>query len=205
MSLKRNRVFKHQLPKGELNVVSLMDILTTLLFFLLLAASFTRLAALDASGFISNKSFAQEEAKKKPVFTLEVIVHDPKSATIWLGPLTGLSAAHEPDLNRYLALQFKGDANAGFTRKLEANDPHALVSLIQQALIPIKKSFPGETTAVVAFTDRVPYQQMVDSIAGVKSLGESREGVKVSNAIGMPESTKVLFPEIVISEWGEGA
>lgn len=202
MSLKRARVFKHKLPKGELNVVSLMDILTTLLFFLLLAASFTRLASLDASGFISNKSFSDQG--KKPTFTLEVIINDAKSASVWLGPLTGLRVAHEGELNRYLGLQFHGDAASGYTRKLEANDPHALVALIQQALIPIKKSFPDELTAVVAFTDRVPYQQVVDSIAGVKSLDDQHEAVHVSTAIGTSENTKVLFPEIVISEWGEG-
>ena len=188
---------------GELNVVSLMDILTTLLFFLLLAASFTKRASLDASGFISNKSFAERE--KKPTFTLEVIVQDEKNATLWLGPLTGLRVARESELLKHLSAQFQGTSETGFTRKVAAADIKALTAQIQAELVPIKMSFPDELGAVIAFTDRVGYQTMVDAIAAVKSLGDKQEGITVKNAIGQTEHTKILFPQLVISEWGEGA
>jgi hypothetical protein len=202
MSLKKG-LFKHKLPQGELNVVSLMDILTTLLFFLLLAASFTRISALDASGFLSNKSFS--ESDKKPFFTLEVIVHDERSATVWLGPLTGLKISREDELTRYLGGSFSGDSATGYLRKVQAADLKGLVAQIQQALVPIKASFPDELTAVIAFTDTVSYQTMVDTIAAVKSLDPQQGSINVTNAIGQKERTKILFPQLVISEWSEGA
>ena len=69
----------------------------------------------------------------------------------------------------------------------------------------IKRSFPEELAAVIAFTDGIKYQEMVDAVTAVRSFGDKGEGFELRNSIGQREKTKILFPNLVISEWVEGA
>jgi hypothetical protein len=202
MSLKPAR--RRRMPfASEINVVSLMDILTTLLFFLLISASFQQLSSLDSSGFFSNK-IVVETPNKKPQFTLEVIFHSPTNASIWLGPLKGLHVMAQKDLISELEDKYTGGrGDDGFMRKLSGKDLPDLLSKIQNGLVPIKKSFPEELGAVIAFTDGIKYQEMVDAVTAVRSLGPKQTGFDVRNTIGQWERTKVLFPNLVISEWVE--
>jgi hypothetical protein len=204
MSLKR--AYRKKLPfSGEINVVSLMDILTTLLFFLLLSVSFQQLSSLDTSGFLSNKLIV-DNPDKKPVFTLEVILHSPTKASIWLGPLKGLHVMAQDQLIETLRASYTGgDGSEGFVRKVDGKDLPELLSKIQEDLIPIKRSFPEELAAVVAFTDGIKYQEMVDAVTAVRGIGPKQEGFELRNSIGQREKTKILFPNLVISEWVEGA
>lgn len=205
MSLKPPRK-KRKMPfAGEMNVVSLMDILTTLLFFLLLSASFQSLSSLESSGFLTNKAVV-DTSNKKPQFTLEVIFHTPTQASIWLGPLKGLRVMAQDELISELKSEFTGgDGSEGFLRKLEGKDLTDLLAKIQDGLIPIKRSFPEELAAVIAFTDGITYQQMVDAVTSVRALGPKQESFELRNLLGQREKTKVLFPNLVISEWSEGA
>jgi len=190
---------------GEMNVVSLMDILTTLLFFLLLSASFQSLSSLESSGFLSNKTVV-DSTNKKPQFTLEVIFHSPTQASIWLGPLKGLHVMAQDDLVSMLKSSYQGSGGEeGFLRKFEGKDMPDLLAKVQDGLIPIKRSFPEELGAVIAFTDGIKYQEMVDAVTSVRSLGPKQEGFELRNLLGQRERTKVLFPSLVISEWSEGA
>jgi len=70
-----------------------------------------------------------------------------------------------------------------------------------RSLIPIKRSFPEEVSAVIAFTDSIKYQEMIDAVTAVRTLGPKVEAFEVRNTIGQRERTKVLFPSLVISEW----
>jgi len=204
MSLKLS--YRRKLPfSGEINVVSLMDILTTLLFFLLLSVSFQQLSSLDTSGFLSNKLLV-DNPDKKPQFTLEVIFHSPQQASIWLGPLKGLRVMAQDDLVKMLQASYTGgDGSEGFLRKVDAKDLPELLARVQEGLIPIKRSFPEELSAVIAFTDGIKYQEMVDAVTAVRSMGPKAESFEIRNSIGQREKTKVLFPNLVISEWIEGA
>jgi hypothetical protein len=204
MSLKK--VYRRKLQfSSEINVVSLMDILTTLLFFLLLSVSFQQLSSLDSSGFLSNKLIINNP-DNKPQFTLEVIFHSPQHASIWLGPLKGLHVMAQDDLVGMLRSQYTGgDGSEGFLRKVEAKDLPELLSKVQEGLIPIKRSFPDELAAVIAFTDGIKYQEMVDAVTAVRGIGPKGQFFEIRNSIGQREKSKVLFPSLVISEWVEGA
>lgn len=201
--LRSKRSFKQNLPNGEMNVVSLMDILTTLLFFLLISASFANLAGLDSSGFLSSQSQAIRDSK--PVFTLELILHGSKSATIWLGPVNELAGViDKAALVKFLNSEFRGNETQGFTKTVDAKNFQDLMSRVQELLIPIKKSFPSELVAVLALTDGVTYQETVDATAALKTLDLKREGIMTTNAIGQKETTRILFPSVILSEWSEG-
>jgi len=197
---------RRRLPfNSEINVVSLMDILTTLLFFLLLSASFQQISSLDSSGFLSNK-LLQDNPDHKPQFTLEVIFHSPTKASVWLGPLKGLHVSNADELIGNLRSNYAGgDGSEGFLRKFEAKDLTELLGKVQEGLIPIKRSFPEELGAVIAFTDGIKYQEMVDAVTAVRSISPKGDAFEVRNAVGQKERTKILFPNLVISEWVEGA
>ena len=200
MRLKR-RPFKLSLPPGELNVVSLMDILTTLLFFLLIVASFSRLSVV--SGFGIPSLLAETEDDNRPRFVLEVILKSPTQALIWLGPTTGLTIHHSKDLSAYLSKEFKGTDSTGFTRTVTAKDAESLLGEIQAAVVPIKRSFPTQTTAVVAIQDQVSYQTLVNAVAKLSSLDKKQPAFEIVNSDGEREMTKVLFPQVIVSEWSE--
>ena len=202
--LRKSTRFKQELPAGEMNVVSLMDILTTLLFFLLISASFTRLSGIDATGFLSNY-MAVDNPNRQPTFTLQVAVLSDHKASILVGSLDGLKITDPTSLLAYLQGQYHGNAQHGFTRTLEAADFKTLMVEIQQSLIQIKKGFPSEFAAIAAFADGVNYQQVVDSMATIRSLDDKDPGFEIVNAIGQREKTKVLFPTVIVSEWSEGA
>jgi hypothetical protein len=98
-----------------------------------------------------------------------------------------------------------GDGSEGFLRKLDAKDLPELLGKVQEGLIPIKRSFPDELSAVIAFTDGIKYQEMVDAVTALRTIGPTGQSFELRNTIGQREKTKVLFPNLVISEWVEGA
>ena len=202
--LRKSARFKQELPAGEMNVVSLMDILTTLLFFLLVAASFTHISGIDATGFLTNY-LAVDNPNRKPTFTLQVALINDRKASILIGSLDGLKITDQEALLAYLKGQYQGEPAHGFTRTVEAADFKALLTEVQRSLVQIKKSFPSEFAAIAAFSDGVTYQQMIDSMAAIRSLDEKEQGFEVVNAVGKREKTKVLFPTVIVSEWSEGA
>jgi biopolymer transport protein ExbD len=200
MRLKK-RQFKLTLPAGEINVVSLMDILTTLLFFLLIVASFSHLSFVEGTGLVNQP---QSAANNLPKFALEVIFNSPTTATVWLGPLNGLNVNEPAQFEQFLQTQFQAKGNEGFIKKLTGTDSQNLIAQIQQTLIPIKRGFPDQLSVVAALSDQIPYQQMIDSVSGIRSLGEKQESIDLTDSQGRREKTKVLFPQVIISEWAEG-
>lgn len=198
MLLKR-RSFKSTLPGGELNIVSLMDVLTTLLFFLLVAANFSKLSAVNGFGVPSN--LASKELDTKPRFTLEVILESQTQAMIWLGPIAELHVGRGDALIDYLGKYFGGNPREGFGRKIRGKDLGTLLATIQESLIPIKQSFPNETTAVLAVSDKLSYQELVSSVSALSSTNEKKPGFEIVSSLGRTTLNKVLFPQVVISEW----
>ena len=87
MSLKKSkRKEKFKLPMVEVNVISLMDILTTMLFFLLVFASFANYSIVKSSALVKG----DPSETNKPTFTLEVRMLSDKSAQVWLGSINKL-------------------------------------------------------------------------------------------------------------------
>lgn len=199
MRLKK-RKFKLTLPAGEINVVSLMDILTTLLFFLLIVASFSRLSFLTGSGVVSQTGSSSQE-EMKPKFALQVIFNHHKSAFIWFGPYASLEVMNREELNRYLSQGFQGDEDNGYLKKIEAPNFQQLLVRIQESLIPLKKSFPMQLDAVMAIPDVLKYQEVIDAMGAVRGLSAKQKEFEVVDFYGTKQLTKVLFPSIVLSEW----
>lgn len=199
MLRKKNKLrFKNRLPKAEINIISLMDVLTTLLFFLLVIASAVRYSTIPAS---STADTAANQDDSKPKFALQVTVVSPTKATVYLGPTGGLKVVQSEALNRAIASDYKGDPSIGYLKPISVASAELLQDEIEETLILIKKSFPAEMKAVVAFTDVIPYQQMVDVLGRVREIKDQAKALALPNVMGELEKTRVLFPEILITEW----
>lgn len=194
MALKRRQV-RIQFEDAELNVVSLMDIMTTMLFFLIIFASFGEFSVLKSSAL----SRGTPSQQPKATFTLKVTLDKENSAQVFLGPTKGLTMASgysDARLSRILP----GSGDKGFKRTVRGADAQAFARELQKVLIEIKKAFPLETKAVLAIKDDIPYQFLIDGLAAVRSLPVEAEGFEVRNIVGPIQKTKVLFPEVILSE-----
>lgn len=196
---KRN---KHSLPDEDLNITSLMDILTTLLFFILMVMSMQKFSVLESTSLTAG----EESKDNKPTFTLQVTVHSEKFANIWLGPIDKLDKkmVDKKSLYSFLKRNFEGKDKEGFSRKVEGKDLNDVINKVQTNLIAIKKGFPNEMNAVLSFRDKITYQQMIDAISGIRELGPKREGFIYRNLANQREKSKVLFPQVIIAEEGPG-
>ncbi len=212
MALKYQRMRKSQLPNGELNITSLMDILTTLIFFIVLLAGFNNFFEIPANPLSMGRSTTTQ---KKAAFTLEVTVEKPTVLKIWLGPINGLNITNGSRLRNFLRRNFRGNDAVGFTRIVENRNPKVALQSMQKLLIQIKKGFPNKYRAVVAFDGGISYQTMINAISAVRSYRDrSATPEPDSGTSRMPSSTTAnnqfaeqgiaLFPEVVISEWSKG-
>lgn len=197
MPLKKRR--KHRLPIMEVNIVTMMDMITTLLFFLILMG-FSHYFILPA-----NPLKASDRAKEldKPIFTLSVTAKAQKEVLILLGPIKGLGAQYLNELNQFLNKEFQGDEDIGFLKILKENEWGLYKNKIREILKIIKRSFPNEKQVVVAFADKIKYQQMIDLISWVR--GEEvklKQSLRIIMEENMGNKTD-LFPEIILSEWKE--
>jgi hypothetical protein len=184
-----------KLAPTEVNIVSLMDILTTLLFFILMVTSFSNFSIMSASPLTSGAP--QDDDKN--VFALEIERRTPTRATIWLGATDGLSITNKKSFKRYMRRRFSGSPKKGYRKYLSARTPDKLLEKLSKILIKIKQSFPTENNAVVSFRDKITYQHMINTIASVRSLGESAKAFSVKNGIKSIKS-RVLFPSAIIAE-----
>ncbi|MGE0615226.1 MAG: biopolymer transporter ExbD [Bacteriovoracia bacterium] len=198
MQPKRKRR-RHELPAAEISVVSLMDVLTTLLFFLLMMSGKDNFFVVPAASNPPGKTVEDT----KPKFALQVILKDSRTAYVWLGPYGGLRVHEEGTFTAWVSQHFKGNPEDGFYRKIEATGAEELRSSIQDTLITIKQSFPEEKNAVAAFSDKVPYQEVVDIVNAVRELPNAR-ALAVKRPVGGKTVSTVLFPQVVVSEWNEG-
>lgn len=191
----RKKKNKHPLPEGEVNVTSLMDIMTTLLFFILMVLSFNKITIIDA---FAPQSGAVSDEKKK-VFTLTVSYPESGKVEINLGPLDELKIVDESKLLSFLDGQYKGSRSHGFKKTISSTDPQKMKSLVREALKGIKKGFPHEHQVTLAMSDKVMYQEMIHMMEALKTLPEN-EALDVKNLIGKHERTNVLFPQVVLVE-----
>ncbi len=190
----RKKKNKHRLPEAELNITSLMDILTTLLFFILMVMSFNKLTILNGS---SIKSGVASDSEDKQVFTLKVTVNNEKYAEIYLGPIDKLKKVDERALYRHLDRRFKGSKSNGYSKKVWAKNKAQLFERIQKEMLGIKLGFPHEHKVVIAFDDKVEYQTMIDSMSALKQYPEMYES---KNLLGQSETSNILFPQVILAE-----
>ena len=191
---------RHGLPPEEVNIVSLLDILTTLLFFILMVMSFSNFSIMEAEALLAGKPSEQ----KKNIFALRVIIQNSTLATIQLGAIEGLKIANQDSFYDYLKKNYSGSPQVGFFKKLNAKNNTDLLVKIQDTLVMIKKGFPHEHKIVLAFSDQVEYQNMVLAMNEVQSLPDKRDAFQITTLVGSKEKTRILFPSVVLSEASGG-
>jgi len=191
---------RHGLPPEEVNIVSLLDILTTLLFFILMVMSFSNFSIMEAEALLAGNPSEQ----KKNIFALRVIIQNSTLATIQLGAIEGLKIANQDSFYDYLKKNYSGSPQVGFFKKLNAKNNTDLLVKIQDTLVMIKKGFPHEHKIVLAFSDQVEYQNMVLAMNEVQSLPDKRDAFQITTLVGSKEKTRILFPSVVLSEASGG-
>jgi len=191
---------RHGLPPEEVNIVSLLDILTTLLFFILMVMSFSNFSIMEAEALLAGNPSEQ----KKNIFALRVIIQNATLATIQLGAIEGLKISNQDSFYDYLKKNYSGSPQIGFFKKLNAKNHTDLLLKIQDTLVMIKKGFPHEHKIVLAFSDQVEYQNMVLAMNEVQSLSDKRDAFQITTLVGSKEKTRILFPSVVLSEASGG-
>lgn len=200
--LLKKRKHKLKLPIVEVNIVSLMDIITTLLFFLILILGVTNYSILQASALSLGISSKKDN---KPTFSLKVSLIHHRKAILHLGPIKGLKMIKATSFRRYMRKKFSGNPQKGYSKVLYGKNSNSLIKNIQKSLVRMKKAFPHEMKAVAVFSDKVKYQKFIDMVGAIRTLGPASKPFPLTNLIGQKEKTKVLFPEVIVSEWNEGA
>jgi hypothetical protein len=191
---------KIQLPMGELNIVSLLDVLTTLIFFIIMMAGFGDFFSIPTNPL----EMGTPPKEKKPVFALKVTIMNAEKIAVWLGPVKDLEPLNKEELKELLTSSFIGNERRGYRREITNTETGELLKELQKLLIKLKNHFPYEMKAAVAIGSQVKFQNSVDTISNVRTLASEEEPLNLMNPLGKHEKTRVLFPEIIISEWEDG-
>jgi hypothetical protein len=140
----------------------------------------------------------------KPTFTLKITVMSNQKISIWLGSLKDLKIENKTELDTLLHSTFVGNDLNGYRHEITNSDNITLTKEIQKVLISLKKVFPSEMKAVISIGGKVKYQDSMDMISIVRTLASEAEPIILKNELGKEEKSRVLFPEIVLSEWDDG-
>ncbi|MBF0312671.1 MAG: biopolymer transporter ExbD [Oligoflexia bacterium] len=179
---KRKALF----PLTEVNVVSLMDIMTTLLFFLILMASWTHFSSMKSKAAASATS-----NNEKHKFSLAVVLVDRKNIEVHLGKIDKLEVTNTEALANYLAQNFSGNAKAGYKQKItsastsqsEEEQWKEMLKKLHASIKAIKSSFPTEDGASLVIANNIIYQDIISAMEVISS-----------------EKTLALFPDITLQE-----
>ncbi len=192
----RRKLRKNSLPKIDINIVSLMDIMTTIIFFLIFMAGFSKFSILSA---YSQPVGSGKDLEKKPKFTVSLEIAKPTKVRLNLGPMAGLKIVESDQFFSYLNQNFTGNQTSGYNRLLEARTEDELAVKIQSALIEIKKGFPHEETIRLVVADGITYQSVIHFMEVVREVPEGREPLHLKNLINQRKETRMIFPEISVS------
>jgi biopolymer transport protein ExbD len=133
LTVRRSRLARHlhKHEHTEINLVSMIDMMTILVFFLLVHGGFVRLAVLQLN-LPSAQSTAQPEP---PAFELEVTVRE-----------SGIEI---------------GDRSTGLISRVEKTDSGYDFVQLTEHLKRIKEQFPAKEEATVLVEPYVPYEVVV--------------------------------------------
>ena len=186
------------IEQGEVNVVSLMDVLTTMLFFLILMASATNFATLNSESTLIGK----DSDDKKQRFDLVVSYKSSRRASIILGQFDELRLIDKSDFKRYVRRKFRSKGSIGYERKLYGKTIEELRDKVERELKRIKQAFPHEVKVTLAVGNNVKYQQMIHMMHQLMITGED-EFFKSTNLIGQTRLIRTLFPTVTLQDIGE--
>ncbi|MCK5884080.1 MAG: biopolymer transporter ExbD [Bacteriovoracaceae bacterium] len=186
------------IEQGEVNVVSLMDVLTTMLFFLILMASATNFTTINSESSLIGK----DSDDKKQRFDLVVSYKSSRRASIILGRFNELKLIEKRDFKRYIRRKFRSKGSIGYERKLYGKTIKQLRDKVEKELKRIKQAFPHEVKVTLAVGNNVKYQQMLHMMHQLMITGED-EFFKSTNLIGQTRLIRTLFPSVTLQELGE--
>lgn len=196
--MKKKKSRKLLLEQSEVNVVPLMDILTTMLFFLILMASAANYATLFANG--EEGSGAQTNEVK---FDLAIALHTSKKATIHLTDPSYLKPMNDGIMNKANRSKYRSSGNKVISREVQAKGPKELLYAIQSELTAIKKAFPLEDKLTLAVADNINYQEMLNTMDAITQLPDGKE-FSLTDPIGRTRKNRVLFPQIALRGLSNG-
>lgn len=204
MSNKLIKKRNFRLPENDVNVVPLMDILTTTLFFLIVLASTMKFSSLTGSSEIPGAA-STEPTKDK--FDLVVYFKSKNEIELHLGKIDKLNVVDRNAFQGYLSGHFISDNRTnGFvsTFKIGKDYEQSLKSM-SSVLQRIKMAFPQETKITLLVVDEVSYELVVHTMEFLVGIPEGMAPFKIMDKSGQPSLSRELFPSISVQEsWMEG-
>lgn len=194
MKRKRNVLIE----QGEVNVVPLMDVLTTMLFFLILMASSANFTALLGK----SDEVGAESTDKKQRFDLVIALESNRKAKIYFGNFYQLKMVESASFKKHMKRYFKHQGPTGHQKVIYAKNHEQLLEKIQTQLIRIKQAFPHEQKISFAVGNNIEYQKMIASMDSLTAV-PSDKSFRLENFIGQVRTARVLFPEISLQEIGD--
>jgi biopolymer transport protein ExbD len=116
---------------AEINLTSMIDMMTILVFFLLVHGGFIRLAILE----LNLPAAQSEQANDPPTFQLEIIVRD-----------TGIEV---------------GDRNVGLLNRIDNTPDGYDYPKLTEYLVRLKEQFPDKTDATLLLEPDIEYDALV--------------------------------------------
>lgn len=191
---------KYCLPETEVNVVPLMDILTSMLFFMVLLLSFSDYSSLFA---VSEMLTTSAPSDQKPRFDMAIAITSPRRLEIHLGAIHSLKIINETDLLKYLRKNhFRGNEKEGYKKVLRAPDFKKLAGRLPPYLTRIKQAFPHESKATLVLNDKLNFQDIITLIEKVSALSDDKDPFEITNFLGHQRKIRELFPKVSLQELG---
>lgn len=154
-----------------LNLVPILDAMVTLIIFLLFTTSFLAITSIETPMPMASTAQNEEQLKEKPLqLTLSLRENE---SEIW-SPFGRIQNKVIP-------------AAAGMPD----------VKAIHDALITIKKQFPGETKIVLVPYSGANYDVLVSVMDTIRLVDPTDPPVFQKNPQGVDQQVKQLFPEII--------
>lgn len=157
----------------QLNLVPTLDMMVTLIGFLLFTTSFLNLVSIESPFPMASPQEVQEKLKEKPL-QLTLTLRD-NEAEVW-SPFDKIESRKIPNIS-------PGQPDS---QKIHA------------ALIDVKQKFPEETKLVIVPGGGVTYDVLIDVMDSVRAMGPSDPPLFHKNlTTGIDEAIKALFPEVI--------
>jgi biopolymer transport protein ExbD len=156
-----------------LNLVPILDTMVALIGFMLFTTSFLTIVAIESPFPQASTQEVEQKLLEKPL-QLTVTMRD-KEAEIW-SPFERIATKTIPNV------------------AVGQPDTRA----IHDALIEIKKQFPGETHIVIVPQAGMNYDILITVMDAMRTLEPTDPPIFAKNAkTGIDEQTKILFPDVI--------
>ena len=169
-STRRNKPNKSQISP---NLVPVIDAMVTLVGFLLYTTTFLQFVSVETLFPEASQKEVEQKLKEKPL-QLTISIRE-RDTEIW-SPFSRISPKH-------LTNEGPGQPN---------------VKALHDALVQVKKQFPGEDKVVLAPDAGVSYENLVAVMDSIRTMDAGDPPLFTKNLkTGMDDAIKFLFPDII--------